>query len=244
MANKNLTPPRQFAGFRPGKTQWASLPTTFFSELLPLLDDLAELKVLLFFFWVLPQLEGEFLYLRRLNFLHDEIFMQGLATVDPQANPEVILDAALERAVKRGALLRAEIPLKDQMEMLYFLNSERGRTAIEQIKAGNWRPGDSDNPIEILPAQPNIYQLYHENFGALTPLIGEELKQLESEFSIAWIEAAMRLAVQREARNLRYVRGILESWRKEGKNDESAGRKEEEDPERYVRGKYADFIEH
>jgi DNA replication protein len=241
---KSPTGKAKFAGFPPGKTEWTTIPTTFFSDLLPLVADVAELKVVLFFFWALPQLEGKFRYLRRHNFVSDVALMQGLAVTNPDVDPEATLDGALALAVEQAILLRADIPLKAKTETLYFLNTERGRTAIEQIKLGQWRPGDSDNPIEILPEQPNIYKHYEANIGALTPMIADELKDMEKEFSATWIEEAMRLAVQKEARHLRFIRAVLERWRKEGKKDAATRRQDEEDPERYVRGKYADFIEH
>ena len=36
-----------FPGFLPGKARWVTLPEAVFGELLPLIDDLAELKVTL-----------------------------------------------------------------------------------------------------------------------------------------------------------------------------------------------------
>ena len=236
--------PQKFAGFPPGPMSESAIPAAFFSDLLPLIDDLAELKVLLFFFRALPQLEGRFRYLRRRSFTGDQALMRGLAITDPSANPEAILDAALARAVEREALLRAEIPLENITESLYFLNTERGREAIGQIKAGQWQPGDLDHPVEILPEAPNIYKLYEENIGALTPLIADELKDMEMEFPARWIKEAMRIAVQKEARHLRFIRAVLERWRKEGKTDGDARRQDEENSEKYITGKYADFIEH
>ena len=242
-AKKDPRRPSPFNGFPPGKSNWINVPSSFFSNLLPLVDDLAELKVLLFFFWALPQLEGEFRYLRQINFGNDEALMQGLATTDPDSDPETILEAALDRAVQRKALLRADVSLPRGTDTLYFLNTERGRTAIDQIKAGQWQPGDSDNPVEILPEPPNIYKLYEENIGALTPLVADELKDMESEFPVVWIKDAMGIAVQNEARNLRYVRAVLERWRKEGRSDAATRRQDEEDPGHFFTGKYADFIE-
>lgn len=243
-AKKESKGPVPFGGFPPGKSNWTNVPSSLFSELLPLVDDLAELKVLLFFFWALPQLEGDFRYLRKRNFRNDEALMEGLATADPAADPKATLDAALARAVQRKALLRADVSLPRGTDTLYFLNTERGRTAIEQIKAGEWKPGDSDNPVEILPERPNIYKLYEDNLGALTPMVADELKDMESEFPVVWIEDAMRIAVENEARNLRYVRAVLERWRKEGRSDAATRRQDEEDPERYIKGEYADFIDH
>ena len=44
-------PERYFAGFPDGRLRFTPVPDVFFSELLPLIDDLAELKVTLHCLW-------------------------------------------------------------------------------------------------------------------------------------------------------------------------------------------------
>ena len=44
---------KSFSGFPAGKLRFTSVPNLFFSELLPTMDDLAELKVTLHIFWLL-----------------------------------------------------------------------------------------------------------------------------------------------------------------------------------------------
>jgi DNA replication protein len=236
----------KFPGFPPGRFAMTSLPAPFFSELLPLIDDLAELKVLLFCFWALPQKEGRFAYLRRRDFVHNEALMRSLAVTNPTADPDVLLDVTLAGAVEHGTLLRAEVTLDDdRAETLYFVNTARGRAAVEQLAAGQWQPGDLENPVEILPERPNIYQLYERNIGPLTPMITDELKDAEKEFPAEWLEEAMRVAVAANKRSLRYIRAILERWRTEGKgHDEAHQGIRGEDWKRYISGEYADFIEH
>jgi DNA replication protein len=236
----------KFSGFPPGRFSMTSLPAPFFSELLPLIDDLAELKVLLFCFWALPQKEGRFAYLRRRDFVQNEALMRGLAVIDPHAGAEVLLDVTLAGAAEHGTLLRAEVTLADERaETLYFVNTARGRAAVEQLAAGRWQPGDLENPVEILPERPNIYQLYERNIGPLTPMITDELKDAEKEFPAEWLEEAMRVAVAANKRSLRYIRAILERWRGEGKDhDEADQGNRGQAGKRYISGEYADFIEH
>ena len=50
---------QRFNGFPPGKARTVAVPGQFFSELLPMIDDLAELKVTLYLFWALQQQEGD-----------------------------------------------------------------------------------------------------------------------------------------------------------------------------------------
>jgi DnaD/phage-associated family protein len=235
---------RKFDGFPPGKPRVITLPATFVTELLPMIDDLAELKVTLFVFWAVQQREGRFRYLRRSEFTNDISFMSGLALIMPDTQPEVTLDAALERACERGSLVCADVTLENDAERLYFINAEPGRAAVEQIRRGLWKPGDDGKPVEIMPERPNIYQLYEANIGPLTPMIAESLKDAEREYPAAWIEEAIRVAVENNARSWHFIQAVLDRWRKEGKQNEIASEPGERDGRRYISGKYADFIEH
>jgi len=233
------------SGFPSGKFDTLPIPPGFFSQYLAEIDNLAELKVVLFCFWALPQKDGDFRYLRESDFRNHEAFLRGLAVIDPDADPNAILEEALVRAVDRKALLRVAVTLDSGTETLYFVNTVRGQTAIEQIKAGQYTPGDDTNPIEILPQRPTIYKLYESNIGALTPMIADELKDMESEFPAEWLEEVVKIAVESNKRNLRYMRAILERWRRDGKEDlKRDDKKSETDWEQYVTGKYADYIEH
>ncbi len=230
----------KFNGFSAGKVRLTPLPAQFFSDLLPLVDDLAELKVTLFCFWALQQKEGDFRYLCRRDFAGDPALMRGLAATDSD-DPESALDGALERATARGTLLCAEVTLDSGSERLYFVNTGRGRAALQQIEAGEWQPTTGTDPVEILPERPNIYALYEANIGPLTPLIADALKDAENEYPTAWLEEAIKLAVENNVRRWSYIRAILERWDKEGKSrDEIAGRHTRK---RYTSGKYADFIQ-
>ncbi len=53
-----------FSGFPEGKQRLTPVPNLFFSELLPAIDDLAELKVTLYAFWALNQQDGPVRFMR------------------------------------------------------------------------------------------------------------------------------------------------------------------------------------
>ena len=129
---------KPFDGFSDGKARLVPIPSSFFTELLPGIQDLAELKLILYFMWRLDHLEGTFRSLSRSDLAEDELFMQGLA--DPDADPQLALDGALERLVQRKALLKAEMTAGDAPQAYYFLNSPKGRAALEAIRQGKWRP--------------------------------------------------------------------------------------------------------
>lgn len=228
------------SGFPPGKFDSLPLPPGFYGEVLPAIDDLAELKVLLFCFWALPQKEGRFRYLRRQDFANHAPLLRGLAAVDPQAAPETTLDAAIQRCIERGTLLAVPVDLGMTTEMLYFVNTDQGRLAVEQIQTGRWLPSADDDPVEILPERPNIYTLYEQNIGPLVSHAVDQLKDMEKDYPLEWIEAAIRLAVERNARHLRFIQAVLKRRRAEGDGE----RTDKDDGLRYFSGEYADFIEH
>ncbi|MBL8147347.1 MAG: DnaD domain protein [Anaerolineae bacterium] len=237
----------RFTGFRATSSRMFSLPAAFVDDLLPLVDHLGELQVTLFCMYAVQQREGQFRYLLRADMANSSALLAALAAACPTLPPQEALDDALDRAIGRGSLLVAQVATAEDGEAvtLYFVNGPAGRTAIEQIARGGWRPGDDGRPVDILPERPTIYRLYEENIGPLTPMIAESLKDAELEYSAVWVADAIRIAVEQNARSWRYVQSVLERWRKEGRTPhETAPGSDEQDGQRFVRGKYAGFIEH
>src|SRR5512135_1929300 len=93
-----------FSGFPDGKVQVTPLPNLFFSELLPSIDDLAELKITLHLFWLLANRKNRVLYVRAGELAADRTLVQSLAGID--AKPEDALKRGLALATERGTLLR------------------------------------------------------------------------------------------------------------------------------------------
>lgn len=224
-----------FSGFGEGLFHQVEVPETFFQELLPQIDHLGELKVVLYTFWWVDRAGSPFRYLRLRDFLNDAAFAAGLA--GPGQSPEDALEEALQRAVERGVLLSAQVELAGMLESLYFLNTARGRAALEAISAGKWRAtGDEQFPVELVADAPNIFRLYEQNIGVITPMIAESLQAAEEEYSSEWIAEALRVAVENNARNWRYVEAILKRWKEKGK----VGRKGRQDSEEALQ-RYAEW---
>ncbi|MDH3943702.1 MAG: DnaD domain protein [Anaerolineae bacterium] len=226
-----------FSGFPPGKVRFTSIPGPFFSQLLPQIDHLGELKVTLYAFWRLGRMEGAFRYLSVHDFLEDEDFIAGLG--------EEKLEEALEHAVRRGTLLDVVVELEDGPERFYFLNTVRGQAAVEAVINGDWKPsGDARHPLELVVDRPNIYKLYEANIGTLTPMIADTLRAAEEAYPPIWIEEALQIAIENNVRRWRYVEAILKSWKEEGKDERTVGGDTEKDRRKYVEGQFSEFIEH
>lgn len=207
---------RGFAGFPAGKLATTPVPNLFFSELLPLVDNLAELKVILHLFWLIGKKRGKLRYARLDELLRDRRLLEGLAT--PRLSGEEVLRDALERAVARGALLHASVERGDTTEEWYMINSANGREVLERLAAGELDlVADLGEDVQLEAERPTIFVLYEQNIGMLTPMIADELRDAERHYPADWIADAFREAVKSNKRSWRYVLRVLERWRVEGR---------------------------
>ncbi|MGD8624866.1 MAG: DnaD domain protein, partial [Anaerolineae bacterium] len=170
----------------------------------------------------------------------------------PGLTQEEALRDALDRAVARGTLLRVtaggdadqQRGAAKHKQNWYFVNSEKGRRAVDDLLAGRWTPDPPGQPLRLDAQRPNIFVLYEQNIGPLTPLLSEELMEAEETYPADWIRDAFREAVELNKRSWRYVQRILERWAAEGREDEKTRRGDERDRRRFIEGEYADYIEH
>ena len=103
---------------------------------------------------------------------------------------------------------------------MYVLNTEANVKAIlglGEVTGGYLDVVDEER--DEVEAPPNIFALYEDNIGMLSPIIADELKLAEEAYPHEWIEDAFRRAVVQNKRSWRYVAAILERWEREGRSD-------------------------
>jgi DnaD/phage-associated family protein len=224
-----------FVGFPAGKTPYVPLPQTFFTSILPGVEDIGELKLTLYLFQLLYRKRGAPRCVSDRELLTDRTLRQALRRKgDPRA-PEERMRAALELSVARGTLLRVRVRVDGEIVSWYFFNTDRSRRAVARLLRGELAPealleleGDDggrsaqdtrglSGRMLIEVERPTIFLLYEQNIGLLTPLVAEELREAEERFPAEWIEEAFRLAIQQNKRKWSYIRAILKRWETEGK---------------------------
>lgn len=233
-------PSQPFPGF-PARSKLTPLPELFFSRLLPETESLTELKVVLHIFWRLYLKKDSPKFITYDDLRSDETLMAGLA------DSTEALRGALDSAVARGALLHTVLEDGGQPRDAYFVNSEASRNAVSAPqRGGSSKAAPAQRQALGTPEGPNIFTLYEQNIGLLTPMIVEELKEAESLYPAAWIEDAFREAAALNKRSWRYIARILERWSVEGKGSGESGRdsKKKRGPERYLGGRYGHVVRH
>lgn len=238
---------RGFAGFSAGKQPATPIPNLFFSDLLPVIDDLAELKVTLHLFWLIGRKRGALRYARLDELLKDEQLLGGLVT--ESATGEEVLRGALERAVARGTLLHVTVQRGEASEEWYMVNSPAGREVLNKLRYSDLDLlADISEDLQLQMERPTVFVLYEQNIGMLTPMIAEELRDAERHYPAEWITDAFREAVSGNKRSWKYVQAILERWRDEGRGARRGKGDVPEDAEArrryYVPEGYEDLIEH
>ena len=205
-----------FKGFPAGEMRFTSVPDLFFTRLLPQMQDIAELKVVLHFIWAHHRHTRY--AIARNELLTDETLVQSLALVADDV--EETLDYGLNRAVEHGILLYTRLENNDGIHSLYFLNSERGRQALAKIEEGEIGV-IATSGLEVAPPQkrPNIFELYEDNIGLISPILADELKDAEATYPQEWVEDAFKVAVENNVRKWSYIRAVLERMATSGREE-------------------------
>ena len=234
----------RFKGF-PAKMQFTPLPNVFFSSILPQISDITELKVTLFVLAVIYRKRGHPRFVSYGELLESASLIRSLSQTT-EAPPKA-LKTALKMAVERGTILRAVLNKDGKSEDIYLINAPAEREAISKIQGGEITLPDikTGGPGYIETGeQPDIFTLYEQNIGLLTPMIAEELKEAEKLYPFGWIEDAVREAVNQNKRKWSYISAILERWSQEGR-ERGAHRRDSKkaDPDKYIKGKYGHMVQ-
>ncbi len=215
----------------PSTTTFTPVPDPLLGDVLQSIDSLAELKCILRALWHIHRKKGA---LRCVTL--------GELRADPVLQSELDgeeIEEAMNGGARRGIFARASVTTERGRATLFVLNQEAQRAALRRAVAGTLTlpQGDEDSTAEPPRAKnrPNVFAVYEQEIGMITPLIAEELKAAESEYSQGWIEDAIREAARNGKRSWNYIRAILRRWEREGKSDGKFGRHSKaRNPRRYI----------
>ena len=217
----------EFSGFSSSET-FTQIPDSFF-KLLGEIGEADELKVTLYLLWRFEHMETRTRYLAEGQIADDDGFMAGMTAAG--------LRRGLDSATRRGTLLRVE----SDAGGLYLLNSPLGRALAASLEKN---PGQAAAGSVSLPPRdkPNVFKLYEENIGPLTPLMADALREAEEEYEAEWLAEAFTIAVMRNKRNWKYIKAILKRWKEEGHEGEDRSG-DGKGSERYTKSEFSEYLE-
>ncbi|GAB4486275.1 MAG: hypothetical protein OHK0031_10480 [Anaerolineales bacterium] len=122
-----------------------------------------------------------------------------------------------------------------------MLNSPRGRVTAAALEKS--AGGESALLPQGFQHKSQIFRLYEENIGPLTPMLADMLREAESEYPAEWIYEAFEIAVSRNKRNWKYVEAILKRWKQDGKDERKNSEDAGKNSQRYSNSQFSDFLD-
>jgi DNA replication protein len=232
----------EFNGF-PARMQFTPVPNIVFSTLLPQINDISELKALLYIFQLIYPKKGNLRFVSLKELSSQAGLMSSFSEPAAAALPKT-----LEALVQKGVIIHLRLNRAEMIQDLYFLNNEGNKVIIAKIRSGEIQiPGfEPALPVNaVIENLPDIFTLYEQNIGMLTPLIADELREAGKQYPESWIKDAIREAADLNKRNWRYIARILEHWSTEGKDDGTHRRNtaQNADPDKYIKGRYGHMVQ-
>ncbi|MDM8526834.1 DnaD domain protein [Anaerolineales bacterium HSG24] len=230
-----------FNGFPSEDMRFVGIPDLFFTQLLPQINDPVEIKIILHFLWLHARHQHHVISLADL--LSDETLVQSIAFFGDDVTQ--IVEHGLLQSVTRGTLLYTQIEDDAGRHDLYFLNSVRGRQAQIKIESGEMAFVTKINAELAIPLKrANIFELYEDNIGLISPILADELKEAELLYPAEWIEDAFRIAAENNVRRWNYVRAVLEKMTKTGRIGDKQAQTNQDDKPWYTEDEFRDILLH
>ena len=213
----------KYEGF-PRKVRYVPVPAPLLDSLLEEIDDLAELKCTLRAIAMLHVKKGHPRFVTLGELQADRTLARSLAQGEDSAAQRI--EQGMAKAVRRGTIAVASVEENGLRQQLFTINTEANRGALEKVAQGVTSVGAL--PVSepwVEPADtPNIFALYEQNVGMLSPMIADELREAEELYPAEWIAEAIGEAVELNKRSWRYISRILERWEHEGRGHGKPGR--------------------
>jgi DNA replication protein len=131
-----------FTGFPTGKSPYVPIPEVFFTQVLPGIEDQAELKVTLHLFWLLARKRDTPRCTNERELYTDRVLLRSLNFQDDARTLEERLRQGLDKAVARGTLLSADLTVvntaREEAEVItwYFFNTGRNQKIVAELQGG------------------------------------------------------------------------------------------------------------
>jgi len=121
----------------------------------------------------------------------------------------------LQVLLKCGFLLRytSAVPAKS----LILPGTPTGRERLEKLEKKQMTTEELKPSSMATRVRPNLFKLYEDNIGPLTPMVADLLQEDAREFPAEWFEDAIKEALSHNARKWSYVRAILKNWKENGR---------------------------
>lgn len=242
----------QFRGFVLTSDPMIGIPTALLTEVLPQVQDLSEVHVTLAVFRLAAAAGGIEQPVAEHAIRQDQPLRTALRVEGSPREPDSRIQTGLDLATGRATLLRFTSETQQSQQTWYYVNTPANQGLVSAMARGSVSPPPAvwsgTVPPRIAPERPNVFRLYEQNIGLLTPLIADHLIDALERYPSQWIEDGIMEAVSYNKRSWRYIQRILEKWETQGRGpafsqdgpNEANRRRHEDhlDPDQYRDGRH------
>lgn len=232
-----------------GRDRPVPIPRSFFERHLSRIRDLAALKLLLTLYRLTDELDPDAPFVAEEAIFADRELAGGIRFAGSNRDPIEDLRHAIDVLVAHDAVVRVCVE-DGETESFWLMRKEPEHQQLLNSYLRGERAFPYHGPTaahpRIVVERPNVFRLYEQNIGVITPLIADQLVEAIELYPDGWIEDAINEAVSLNRRNWRYIQRILQRWATEGRGDETYRRNQGAagfvQPEKYLRGKYSSLF--
>ncbi len=214
---------RRTTGFLVATAPTVAIPLPFFTDVLPQIRNLEELHVTLTLFRHVAEGGGMETPIAERALLRDRLLREALRREGSPRDPRERLASGLDLAVARGTALRFTASVGRRQQSWYYVNTAANRGTVTAMAEGRAQPPpvlwDDEQAPRIQVDRPNLFRLYEQNIGPLTPLLADRMIHAMEEYPTDWIEEAIEESVAYNRRSWRYIQRILEQWMAQGRTE-------------------------
>ena len=199
------------------------VPVPLLGTLLAEIDDISEFKCTLRAVALIYGKRGYPRYVELGELQRDEYLLRAMPT-NGETRPATLIDEALKKAVRRGTLIYVMVGTGKDRQPVFGLNSDYDKRALQRVadEPPLWSRTHQE-PTDPSVERPNVFEMYEQNIGMMSPMIADALLEAEEMYPEEWIEDAIEEAVVQNKRSWRYISRILERWELEGRGSRESG---------------------
>ena len=236
----------------PDGVEFTSVPDPILGVVVDEIEDIKVLKTVMRIVWLYYKKKGFPRFLTLHDISGDHTIRKTLSKSGYGPVKYENLIEVLDKISSIGLLITIPVSIYENQEYIYILNTKEGRRAVELFNAGDIDIEKLPIPIKdslivnnenelgvdnyIPTTAQNIFKLYEQNIGIITPIVSEELKDAETIYPYEWIVEAFTESALLNKRSWRYIEAILKRWKTEGKQDgKSRGDTKKVDSREWIR---------
>lgn len=146
--------------------------------------------------------------------------LTGILRLYGETVPYLFLSPEAISAVEAAVQAAESIPAKSLLT-----KSSVGKSLVGKPKDSSLPKGDSllgggspnNKGVVVDSDYAEVAKVFENEIGLLSQFIGEELKDLLTDYPKDWCIEAIRIAATANKRNLNYVHGVLRNWKANGR---------------------------